>query len=393
MIESTTTTGTVGKKTATGTIDKTTTAETLVTIPGALNNLSNEEFLQAIADLEAGVALDAVTLAQIIRTARADAALREILCERASQLRDRIYGRRVFFRGLIEFSNFCAQDCFYCGIRAGNTTVNRYRLSLDEILDSCRTGYQLGYRTFVLQSGEDPYYTDDMMVEIIHAIRDLYPDCAITLSLGEKSHESYLRFFAAGANRYLLRHESATPEHYAMLHPAELDLLNRKKCLYDLKAIGFQTGAGFMVGPPGQTAEHLANDLVFLRELQPHMVGIGPFLPASNTPFANEPAGTVEDTLIMVALTRLTLPNALIPATTALGSLDHKGREKGLKAGANVVMPNLTPTVNRKDYSLYDGKICTGDEAAECRVCIEGRIRSVGFDIDLSRGDHLTYNP
>ena len=355
--------------------------------------LSAPEFLRRLAKLASGIALDASELVQIIETARADAKLRENLCQTASDLRDRIYGRRVFFRGLIEFSNFCANDCYYCGIRAGNGTVNRYRLSQDEILASCQTGYELGYRTFVLQSGEDPYFTDDRMVAIIQDVHNRYPDCAITLSLGEKDRASYQRFFDAGANRYLLRHESATPEHYALLHPAELDLLNRKRCLFDLMDIGYQTGAGFMVGPPGQTAEHLANDLIFLRELQPHMVGIGPFMPASNTPFANEPAGSVEDTLIMVALTRLTLPAALIPATTALGSLDHKGREKGLKAGANVVMPNLTPTVNRKDYSLYDGKICTGDEAAECRICIESRIRSVGFDIDLSRGDHLTYNP
>jgi biotin synthase len=355
--------------------------------------LSAPDFLHAITELTSGSALDAPELVQIIATARADGELRETLCQMASDLRDRIYGRRVFFRGLIEFSNYCANDCFYCGIRAGNNTVNRYRLSLEDILSSCQAGYELGYRTFVLQSGEDPYFTDDRMVAIIQEIHHRYPDCAITLSIGEKDRASYQRFFDAGANRYLLRHESATPEHYAMLHPSELDLLNRKRCLYDLMDIGYQTGAGFMVGPPGQTAEHLANDLIFLRELQPHMVGIGPFLPASNTPFATEPAGSVEDTLIMVALTRLTLPAALIPATTALGSLDHKGREKGLKAGANVVMPNLTPTINRKDYSLYDGKICTGDEAAECRVCIEGRIRSVGFDIDLSRGDHLTYNP
>lgn len=355
--------------------------------------LSPADFLRTVAELASGAALKAPALADVIETARADEGLRDALCQTASDLRDRLYGRRVFFRGLIEFSNYCANDCYYCGIRAGNCTVNRYRLSQEEILQSCQTGYELGYRTFVLQSGEDPYYTDDLMVDIIRDVHSRFPDCAITLSLGEKDRASYQRFFDAGANRYLLRHESATPEHYAMLHPAELDLLNRKRCLYDLKEIGFQTGAGFMVGPPGQTAAHLANDLVFLRDLQPHMVGIGPFIPASNTPFAHEPAGTVEDTLVMVALTRLTLPSALIPATTALGSLDHKGREKGLKAGANVVMPNLTPTVNRKDYSLYDGKICTGDEAAECRVCIEGRIRSVGFDIDLSRGDHLTYNP
>lgn len=355
--------------------------------------LTPESFKGYIEALKNGAALDAQTYIHLIETARADSALRQWLCDQASDLRDQVYGRRVFFRGLIEFSNYCAQDCFYCGIRAGNTEVNRYRLSLEDILASCATGYELGYRTFVLQSGEDPYYTDDLMIEIITAIREKYPDCAITLSLGEKDRASYQRFFDAGANRYLLRHESATPEHYAMLHPAELDLLNRKRCLYDLKEIGFQTGAGFMVGPPGQTSAHLANDLIFLRDLQPHMIGIGPFMPASNTPFAHEKPGTVEDTLIMVALTRLTLPQALIPATTALGSLDHKGREKGLKAGANVVMPNLTPTVNRKDYQLYDGKICTGDEAAECRVCIENRIRSVGFDIDLSRGDHATYNP
>lgn len=365
---------------------------TLIAEPAA-PLLPPSEFIRAIASLAAGTALDAATLVRIIQTAQADAELREVLLMTASDLRDRLYGRRVFFRGLIEFSNYCANDCYYCGIRAGNGTVNRYRLSQDEIIQSCQAGYELGYRTFVLQSGEDPYFTDDRMVEIITEVHNRFPDCAITLSLGEKDRASYQRFYDAGANRYLLRHESATPELYARLHPADLDLLNRKRCLYDLKEIGYQTGAGFMVGPPGQTAEHLANDLIFLRELGPHMVGIGPFIPASHTPFANEPAGTVEDTLIMVALTRLTLPDALIPATTALGSLDHKGREKGLKAGANVVMPNLTPTVNRKDYSLYDGKICTGDEAAECRVCVEGRIRSVGFDIDLSRGDHLTYNP
>jgi biotin synthase len=315
------------------------------------------------------------------------------LFDLADAVRDRVYGRRVFFRGLIEFSNFCTNDCYYCGIRCGNTAVNRYRLSIEDILDCCATGYTLGYRTFVLQSGEDPWFGDDKMVEIITAIHERYPDCAMTLSLGEKERTSYERFFAAGAHRYLLRHESATQEHYAQLHPEELSLAHRMACLQDLKEIGFQVGAGFMVGSPGQTSAHLANDLIYLRELGPHMVGIGPFLPASHTPFADQPAGTVEDTLIMVALTRLTLPKALIPATTALGSLDHKGREKGLRAGANVVMPNLTPTTNRKDYSLYDGKICTGDEAAECRVCIEKRIRSVGFDIDLSRGDHIDYKP
>lgn len=355
--------------------------------------MSDAELTHAFKALAQGLALDASQLTRLIGTLRARPEWAPRLYELADQVRNQVYGRRVFFRGLIEFSNYCTNDCYYCGIRCGNDQVNRYRLSQDDILDCCATGYALGYRTFVLQSGEDPWYDDDRMVAIIKAIHEQYPDCAMTLSLGEKDRTSYARFFAAGAHRYLLRHETATPEHYAQLHPAELSLANRQQCLQDLKEIGFQVGAGFMVGSPGQTAEHLANDLVFLRELQPHMVGIGPFLPASYTPFANQPAGTVEDTLMMVALTRLVLPKALIPATTALGTLDHKGREKGLRAGANVVMPNLSPTANRKDYQLYDGKICTGDEAAECRVCLEGRIRSAGFTIDLSRGDHADYQP
>lgn len=353
--------------------------------------MSQPAFDQALQTLEQGRMLDAGQLTWLIESLRPNPLWQTRLFDLADAVRDRVYGRRVFFRGLIEFSNFCANDCYYCGIRCGNSQVHRYRLDLNELLDCCATGYALGYRTFVLQSGEDPWYDDDKMIAIITAIHNKYPDCALTLSLGEKDRAVYERFFAAGAHRYLLRHETATPEHYAMLHPAELSLQHRQQCLWDLKAIGFQVGAGFMVGSPGQTAVHLANDLVFLRELEPEMVGIGPFLPASHTPFASQPAGTVEDTLIMVALTRLVLPKALIPATTALGTLDGKGREKGLRAGANVVMPNLSPTANRKDYSLYDGKICTGDEVAECRVCLEARIRSVGFSIDLSRGDHVDY--
>jgi biotin synthase len=350
-------------------------------------------FRQTLAELAGGAAPARAGLVAIIETARADASLAGMLFQAGADRRDQVYGRRVFFRGLIEFSNYCANDCYYCGIRASNTCVRRYRLSLESILDCCRTGYRLGYRTFVLQSGEDPSFTDDRIVEIVAAVHAACPDCAITLSIGEKERASYERFFAAGATRYLLRHESATPAHYAQLHPTGMNYANRIRCLYDLKAIGYQTGAGFMVGSPGQTTDHLANDLLFLRQLRPHMVGIGPFIPASHTPFAGEAAGTVEDTQIMVALTRLLLPDALIPATTALGSRAPQGREKGLAAGANVVMPNLTPTGHRRDYSLYDGKICTGDEAAECRVCIENRIHSVGLTPDFSRGDHLTFNP
>lgn len=341
--------------------------------------------------LRNGWQADAGALTEIIEIIRREPELQPFLFDLADAARDEIYGKRVFFRGLIEFSNFCQNDCYYCGIRNANSAVNRYRLSFAEILSCCASGYALGYRTFVLQSGEDPFFDDDKLVTLIREIALQYPDCAITLSIGEKSRESYERYFAAGANRYLLRHETATDEHYRMLHPENLQLTNRKRCLSDLKTIGYQVGAGLMVGSPGQTSAHLANDLIYLRELNPEMVGIGPFLPATGTPFAHEPAGAVGDTLIMVALTRLILKKALIPATTALGTLDSMGREKGLRAGANVVMPNLTPTVYRKDYSLYDGKICAKDEAAVCRKCIENRVRSVGCTPDLSRGDHIDH--
>lgn len=308
----------------------------------------------------------------------------------ARRTTERYYGKKIYFRGLIEFSNYCKNDCYYCGIRRSNRQTHRYRLTKEDILNCCAQGHALGFRTFVLQSGEDPYYTDERMTEIISAVRSNFPDCAITLSLGEKSDETYKRFFAAGANRYLLRHETADEAHYQKLHPAEMSLKNRKECLYNLKEIGFQVGAGFMVGSPYQTTENLAEDLLFLKELDPHMVGIGPFIPHGDTIFAGEKGGTVEMTLLMIAITRLLLPKALIPATTALGTIDPLGREKGLMAGANVVMPNLSPVSVRKDYALYDNKICTGEEAAECRHCLEQRIKRAGFEPDLSRGDYFT---
>lgn len=315
---------------------------------------------------------------------------RDYLIEKAHETRMRVYGDRVFMRGLIEFTNYCKCNCLYCGIRAANSDVERYRLTTEEVLSCCETGYFLGYRTYVLQGGEDPYFTDERLVEMISAIKKRYPDTAITMSVGERSRESYEKIYTAGADRYLLRHETASKELYESLHP-NMSLENRMDCLKTLKDIGFQVGAGFMVGLPGQENKHLVEDLRFLKNLQPHMTGIGPFIPHHDTPLKDETGGTVELTVTLLAIVRLLLPEVLLPATTALGSLDGQGREKGIKAGANVVMPNLSPTEARNKYLLYDGKICTGDEAAECRKCIEGRINRAGFKIDMSRGDHTNW--
>lgn len=316
-----------------------------------------------------------------------DAGVRAKLQEEAVRLRKQYYGDKVFTRGLIEFTNYCKNNCYYCGIRCGNHKARRYRLSREEILDCCENGYRLGFRTFVLQGGEDPFFTDERMAEIIREIKARYPECALTLSIGEKSYESYRLFREAGADRYLLRHETADDAHYRRLHPEGLSLSARKRCLYDLKALGYQVGAGFMVGSPGQTSAELAEDLCFLEELHPAMVGIGPFIPHHDTPFAEAEAGSVEQTLLLLSVIRILLPKALIPATTALGTLDPQGREKGLLAGANVVMPNLSPVKNRKQYDLYDNKICTGEEAAECRDCLARRVESVGFRLSAERGD------
>ena len=311
------------------------------------------------------------------------------LFELARKERHLHYGHDVYVRGLIEFTNYCRNDCLYCGIRKSNPHVSRYRLSEEHILDCCRIGYDLGFRTFVLQGGEDGYYTRERMVHVIESIRSRHPDCAITLSIGEKSREDYQAFYEAGANRYLLRHETFNANHYSRLHPPSLSAAARQKCLWDLKDIGYQTGTGFMVGSPYQTPQDLAEDMLFIRELNPQMVGIGPFIPHHDTPFSNEAAGTLELTLFMLGLLRLMLPKVLLPATTALGTIDPKGRELGILAGANVVMPNLSPTGVRKDYALYDNKICTGDEAAECRQCLERRMESIGYRVVTARGDSL----
>lgn len=308
--------------------------------------------------------------------------------EKASEIRDRIYGKNVFVRGLIEFTNYCKNDCYYCGIRRSNKCAERYRLADEEITECCENGYALGFRTFVLQGGEDMFFTDEKIVSLIKRIKSRFPDCAVTLSIGERERESYRKFLDAGADRFLLRHETADNGHYGMLHPKELSPEHRKRCLRDLKEIGFQTGSGFMVGSPYQTEKNLADDLIFLRELSPEMVGIGPFIPHKDTPFKDKAAGTLELTLFMLALTRLTLHNALIPATTALGTVAKDGREMGVLAGANVVMPNLSPESARKKYMLYDNKLSSGSEAAEHLSDLKTRMKKIGFDIPVDRGDY-----
>ena len=311
----------------------------------------------------------------------------DYLTSTAREVADSIYGKNVYVRGLIEFTNYCRNDCYYCGIRRSNKEAERYRLTEEQIMECCQMGYELGFRTFVLQGGEDPYFTDDRICEIIRNIKNRYEDCAITLSIGEKSRASYERYFEAGADRYLLRHETANECHYRKLHPAELSLENRKRCLWNLKEIGYQVGAGFMVGSPGQTMETLYEDMRFIKELEPHMVGIGPFIPQHSTPFKGEKAGTLEETLKLLSIIRLIHPKVLLPATTALGTIHPMGREKGILAGANVVMPNLSPVSVRKKYELYDNKICTGDEAAECKNCLQSRMEKIGYTIPVDRGD------
>lgn len=312
----------------------------------------------------------------------------EYLFEQARKAREAVYGKAVYMRGLIEFTNYCKNDCYYCGIRRSAKGAERYRLSEEQILDCCEAGYGLGFRTFVLQGGEDGYYTDERILSIVSGIKEKYPDCAVTLSIGERERASYEAFFEAGADRYLLRHETADDAHYRLLHPPELSPAHRKQCLRDLKEIGYQVGCGFMVGSPGQRPEHLAEDLQFIHELKPHMVGIGPFVPHHDTPFAKEVQGGLELTLRLLAIIRLMEPHVLLPATTALGTIDPRGREKGILAGANVVMPNLSPQDVRKKYMLYDNKICTGDEAAECVKCLERRIASTGYELVCDRGDY-----
>lgn len=311
----------------------------------------------------------------------------EYLAQTAAAVRQKHYGKDVYIRGLIEFTNYCKNDCLYCGIRRSNKKAQRYRLSEEDILECCRHGYELGFRTFVLQGGEDPYFTRERMVRIVSSIKQKFPDCALTLSVGEKSRAEYEAYFAAGADRYLLRHETACPCHYAKLHPAELTLAERMSCISDLKEIGFQTGIGFMVGSPFQTPQNILQDLRYIQSLRPEMVGIGPFIPHKDTPFCDEPAGTARQTLRLLAIIRLMLPTVLLPATTALGTVSGDGRVRGMQFGANVVMPNLSPLSVRKKYMLYDNKIATGEEAAESVHLLRKTMNAIGYQVVTARGD------
>lgn len=344
------------------------------------------QMLEKIVDsLESGKDLAKDALAALLLSD--DSAGTDYLKKRARYVADCNYGNNIYIRGLIEFTSYCRNNCFYCGIRCGNKRAQRYRLTKKHILECCEIGYMLGFRTFVLQGGEDEYFTEERICSIVYDIKSRFQDCAVTLSIGEKSREAYQAYYRAGADRYLLRHETANQEHYERLHPKELCLENRKKCLYDLKEIGYQVGAGFMVGSPFQTLDTIYEDLQFIRELEPHMVGIGPFIPHKDTPFAGARAGTLEMTLRLLSIIRLMNPRVLLPATTALGTIHPMGRELGIEAGANVVMPNLSPVDVREKYQLYDNKLCTGDEAAESLHNLKKRMADIGYRIVIDRGD------
>ena len=322
-------------------------------------------------------------LIKLLQTSEFD----QLLFQAADQVRQDIYGRDVYIRGLIEVSNYCRNNCYYCGIRKDNRDVERYRLSQEEILACCARGYELGFRTFVLQGGEDPFYNDERIYNLVGAIKHNHPNCALTLSLGERKREAYEAFFKAGADRYLLRHESADAEHYAQLHPNSMSLEKRKQCLWDLKEIGYQVGSGFMVGSPHQNSAHLVNDIRFLQELDPEMIGVGPFIVHPHTPFKDYSSGNLNLCLRVIAIIRLLFPYALIPSTTALGSIAESGRKQGLLAGANVVMPNLSPAGVRKLYALYANKAYSGEEAAEGLELLKQQVHSAGYQIVVGRGD------
>ena len=316
-----------------------------------------------------------------------DTSEQEYLFKRAMERRYEYYGKDVYIRGLIEFTNYCKNNCYYCGIRCDNKNATRYRLNEEEILDCAKNGYELGFRTFVLQGGEDAYFTDERICSIVFALKQQYPDCAITLSIGEKSYESYKAFYKAGATRYLLRHETATQEHYSKLHPQNMSLKNRMECIKNLKRIGYQTGSGFMVGSPYQTLQNLVLDLRFLQEIEPDMIGIGPFLSHNDTPFASCENGSLKRCINLISILRLMFPYALIPSTTALGTIHPQGRVMGLMAGANVVMPNLSPSNVRKLYTLYNNKAYTGVESAEGLTLLRKQVALANLEIRVGRGD------
>ncbi len=311
----------------------------------------------------------------------------KLLRELAVKIRREIYGNYIYIRGLIEISSYCKNDCLYCGLRRSNFNCQRYRLQPDEILSCVNDGYNLGFRTFVLQGGEDNFFTDEIFGGVVREIKKLYPDCAVTLSIGERSFESYKYLRECGADRYLLRHETADKSHYEKLHPSEMSFDNRIECLKNLRSLGYAVGCGFMVGSPFQNYNNLAHDLKFIEEFKPDMCGIGPFIPHHDTPFKNYPAGNLELTCFLLSVIRIIHPSVLLPATTALGTIANNGRELGILSGANVVMPNLSPVNVRKKYELYDNKICTGEESAQCRNCLNNRMKMIGYEIITDRGD------
>ncbi len=345
----------------------------------------NERLVYLIGKLQKERSLSLSEYGYLIENRCEEAA--ELLASAAVAARKKIYGNTVFVRGLIEISNICKNDCLYCGIRKSNKKCERYRLSEEQILECADEGYALGFRTFVLQGGEDGYFTDEVLGSIVKKIKTAYPDCALTLSVGERSRESYQRLYDAGADRYLLRHETADKSHYNKLHPKNMSFENRMQCLYDLRDIGYQVGCGFMVGSPNQTVSTLEKDLKFIETFLPDMCGIGPFIPHRDTPFAAYASGTVELTCYLLSIIRLIHPNVLLPSTTALGTIDPMGREKGILAGANVVMPNLSPGSVRKKYELYNDKLSDGEESAQCRELLNRRMLSIGYELVTDRGD------
>lgn len=337
-----------------------------------------------IEHLYSGTPVDRHNLINLLKCQ--DPHVLELLAKRADSVRREHYGDKVYIRGLIEFTNYCRNNCYYCGIRRDNGNATRYRLSSEDIMDCCKQGYELGFRTFVLQGGEDGYFTVDKICQIISTIKSNYPDCAVTLSIGEWTREAYQAFHDSGADRYLLRHETACDAHYARLHPGDMTLAKRKECLFNLRDIGFQVGSGFMVGSPYQTMDNLVEDIFFLGELKPHMIGIGPYITHKDTPFSGMESGSLELTLKLISILRLFHPKALIPATTALGTIHPKGRELGLKAGANVVMPNLSPIAVREKYMLYDNKLSTDEESAESVEKLKNSVARAGYRVVVDVG-------
>ena len=342
---------------------------------------------ELIERLAQGNILNAIDFGQLLKCAATDQNVLQLLRDNAVRTARAQFGLGIYIRGLIELSSFCRCDCLYCGLRRSNRNADRYRLSHEEVMACCKEGYALGFRTFVLQGGEDGTHTDEWLVNLITDMRTTYPDVAITLSLGERTEESYRRLKEAGANRYLLRHEAANEELYASLHPSSKGLRHRLECLEALKSCGYQTGMGMMIGVKGQTIDHIVEDLLLIQQMQPEMVGIGPFLPHKATPLGEEPAGELNLVLATIAIVRLMLPTALLPSTTALATLTPRGRLEGILSGANVVMPNLSPSDVRAKYAIYENKASWGKEAAEGLSALDNELQTIGYHIDYARGD------